>query len=442
MDLIYCAASTRSGAPCRNRARVGSLYCHVHQRHASKPGRYETIVPAAASVATGELDQEGLAGGRSAPLTGEQDPARNGAGNETSDVAALRAQLRADLDRLVKAVKEKAPPGYQPPPFEPRQLIKTLESLLAHFSPEQAMEIIKRLQASLGGPGFDLQAWQNIWYVVNFAAQYQVDMVRRRFTGEYEVDPYGFDQEIFALIKPLFSLFYKYFWRVEVSGIEHVPAYGRAMMVANHSGVLPFDGAMVMEAIWQAHPAPRLTRALYLDWFNSLPFVSTALMKTGQVAANPDNTERLLNEDQLVLVFPEGLKGAGKLYKDRYKLARFGRGGFIRTAVRTGAPIFPVAITGAEEIYPMLANAAGLAQLIGFPYFPITPTFPWLGLLGVVPLPSKWWIDFGAAIPTAEYGSEAADDLTLVAELTDRVRNQIQEMLIHRLSKRRSIYLG
>jgi 1-acyl-sn-glycerol-3-phosphate acyltransferase len=159
------------------------------------------------------------------------------------------------------------------------------------------------------------------------------------------------------------------------------------------------------------------------------------------VPAHPANVHRLLaDEEQLVLVFPEGRKGSEKLYKDRYKLQRFGRGGFVSTALRNGAPIIPCSIVGAEEIYPMIGNAKTLARLLGFPYFPITPTFPWLGPLGGIPLPTKWTIQFGEPILTDGYPPEAAEDPMLMFNLTDQVREQIQHTLYKLLVQRRSVF--
>jgi 1-acyl-sn-glycerol-3-phosphate acyltransferase len=160
------------------------------------------------------------------------------------------------------------------------------------------------------------------------------------------------------------------------------------------------------------------------------------------VLATDDNGVRLLEQDELVAVYPEGYKGVGKLFKDRYHLARFGRGGFVRMALRTRAPIIPVAVVGAEETYISLAKSNIMAKLTGFPYFPISPTWPWTGLLGFVPLPTKWFIDFGEPIPTDKYKPNSENNLMLVSQLTDQVRNVVQEMIYDRLSKRRSVFFG
>jgi len=162
----------------------------------------------------------------------------------------------------------------------------------------------------------------------------------------------------------------------------------------------------------------------------------------GQSLASVENGTALLSNDELVAVYPEGYKGVGKLYKERYRLARFGRGGFVRMALNTQAPIIPTAVVGAEETYISLYKSNRLARLTGFPYFPISPTWPWLGLLGLIPLPTKWTIDFGEPIPMDGYGPDATDNLVLVSQLTDQVRNIIQEMLYERLAQRRSVFLG
>jgi 1-acyl-sn-glycerol-3-phosphate acyltransferase len=199
---------------------------------------------------------------------------------------------------------------------------------------------------------------------------------------------------------------------------------------------------MVGAAIYNEHPNQRLVRTLYATWFPTLPFFSATLVKLGQVLANEENGIRLLEQEQLVSVFPEGIKGIGKLYKDRYRLARFGRGGFVRMALKTGAPMIPVSVVGAEETYISLVKLPFVAKLIGFPYFPISPTWPWLGLLGFVPLPTKWYIDFGAPIPTDTYGPNAANNMVLVSQLTDQARNIVQQMIYSRLAKRRSVFFG
>ena len=213
-------------------------------------------------------------------------------------------------------------------------------------------------------------------------------------------------------------------------------------MVSNHSGSLfPFDASMLVGAIMKEHPLPRWPRPMVLNWAFELPFLSFFMRKVGGVPASPFNATRLLEQDEIVMVFPEGVKGTGKPFSERYRLQRFGRGGFVEVALRTGSPIVPVAVVGAEEIYPKLAESPTLAKLLGAPFVPITPTFPWLGPLGLIPLPSRWRIEFCEPIDLSEYPPEAADDRALLFEISERVRETIQEQLYEALVKRGSAFL-
>ncbi|MGW2017975.1 lysophospholipid acyltransferase family protein [Streptomyces sp. NPDC001927] len=265
--------------------------------------------------------------------------------------------------------------------------------------------------------------------------------LRRRVTGEYEVDEFGYDKELtdqvlMSLVRPLAE---KYF-RVDVKGVENIPAEGGALVVANHSGTLPLDGLMMQVAVHDHHPAGRHLRLLAADLVFMLPVINELARKAGHTLACAEDAERLLRAGEIVGVMPEGFKGIGKPFSERYKLQRFGRGGFVSTALRAGVPIVPCSIVGAEEIYPMLGNAKTLARVLGFPYFPITPTFPWLGPLGAVPLPTKWTIQFGEPIMTDGYSPEAAEDPMLMFNLTDQVREQIQHTLYKLLVQRRSVF--
>jgi 1-acyl-sn-glycerol-3-phosphate acyltransferase len=269
-----------------------------------------------------------------------------------------------------------------------------------------------------------------------------LDRVLRRAAGDYDEDEWGFDQEFAQGLRPLLDFLYDRWWRVETTGVLNVPSQGRAMLVSNHAGILPWDGTMISLAIQREHPSPRYPRFLVLDWAFTLPFVSVAMRKVGGVVASPYNASRLLENDELVAVFPEGAKGAGKDFSERYRLQRFGRGGFVEIALRAGAPIIPVAVVGSEEIYPKVGESRLLARLTGAPYFPITPTFPLLGPLGAVPLPSRWRIEFGAPIRTDSFGGErAADDRGLVFELSERVRDEIQRMVYENLVRRGSAFI-
>jgi 1-acyl-sn-glycerol-3-phosphate acyltransferase len=259
--------------------------------------------------------------------------------------------------------------------------------------------------------------------------------LRRRLTGEYDVDEFGFDPELTeSIVHPVLRLLYRKYFRVECTGVENLPD-GGALIVANHSGTVPMDALMLSMAIHDETKLRRHLRLLGADLVFRIPVLSELARKGGStLACNPD-AERLLRNGQYVGVFPEGFKGIGKPYRDRYKLQRFGRGGFVSAALRTGAPIVPVSIVGAEEIYPIIGNVRPLARATGLPYVPLTPLFPWFGPLGALPLPSKWLIEFGEPIPTAEFTGDA-DDPIVIFNLADQVRETIQHTL-HTLLKRR-----
>jgi 1-acyl-sn-glycerol-3-phosphate acyltransferase len=222
------------------------------------------------------------------------------------------------------------------------------------------------------------------------------DFLRRRLAGEYPVDDFGFDPDLTeSVLLPVLRPLYHRWFRTEVTGARNLPSTGGALLVAR---------------------------------------------KTGSTLACDPDAERLLAAGELVGVFPEGFKGIGKPFTERYKLQRFGRGGFVTTALKAGVPIIAVSVVGSEEIHPVIGNAKLLARVFNVPYFPLTPTFPWFGPLGLIPLPSKWHIEFSEPIETASYGPEAADDPMLVFELTDRVRETIQGTLYKLLARRSSIW--
>jgi len=269
------------------------------------------------------------------------------------------------------------------------------------------------------------------------------EFVRKRLTGDYVVDEFGFDQHLNnAVFLPLLRFFFNSWFRVEVSGIENLPETGAGLVVANHAGVLPWDGLMASVAVHDHHPTNRDLRLLAADMVFDMPVMGQAARKAGHTMACTADAHRLLAGGELTAVFPEGYKGLGKNFSDRYKLQRFGRGGFVSAALRTKAPIIPCSIVGSEEIYPMLADVKLLARLFGLPYFPITPMFPLAGPAGLVPLPSKWHIAFGTPIETADYDDSAADDPMITFELTDNVRETIQQTLYQLLANRRNMFLG
>jgi 1-acyl-sn-glycerol-3-phosphate acyltransferase len=256
---------------------------------------------------------------------------------------------------------------------------------------------------------------------------------RRRVAGGYQVDEFGFDPDLnSALLMPTALALYRNWFRVQMRGQANVPVAGPALVVANHSGALPLDAVMLQAGVYADHPAHRNLRLLGADLVWAVPGLAALARRSGHTRADPELANLLLTGGELVGVFPEGFKGLGKPFSERYRLQRFGRGGFARTALQARVPIIPCAIVGAEEIYPMIANSEALARALKLPYFPVTPLFPWLGPFGAVPLPSNWIIEFCEPVPTAglaPVGEAAASDVgadEVIADLADQVRDTIQ----------------
>ena len=272
------------------------------------------------------------------------------------------------------------------------------------------------------------------------------DDLRRHLPGiepERQLNDWGRSERIEGLMdRTLVDFFYRYWFRCEVEGIENVPASGGALLVSNHSGALPPDGAMIGKAIKEEHPHPRPLHITVEHFFKGFPGFSMLIPKIGCVAAHPANVQRLLfDEQQLVLVFPEGRKGTEKLYKDRYKVRRFGRGGFVEAAMRARTPIVPICVVGAEEAAPVFAQLKPLQRLTGLLYFPITPTFPHGGPLGMLGyLPAKFKIRFLEPIHFEEEGMH--EDKALVQTVAHEVRARIQENLFEMIAKRKSVWFG
>jgi len=325
------------------------------------------------------------------------------------DVSAEIKALEEKLDALIEAVPATLPASELPEPAP------------APVAEETVFDTAREML----GADFYLRRWG------------QAAMRNR----SEEVDDFGYDPTYDARVRPLFEFLYTKYFRVECRGVANVPSHGRCMLVANHSGTIPFDGPMLKTAVKREHAQKRDVRWLTEDFVFHFPFLGSFETRIGAVRACQENAERLLRQETLLAVFPEGIKGIGKLYRDRYKLQRFGRGGFVRLALRTQTPIVPVAIVGAEETNPMLARLESVAKPLGVPYVPITPTFPLLGPLGLLPAPTKWKIVFGDPIPMTD-GAEAERDELLVARLADRVRGAIQDLLDGAIRERKSVLFG
>lgn len=326
-----------------------------------------------------------------------------------------------------------------------QKIYKELKNLQSRVEP-QIQEIVDKLNSTVGeksgSSATSLLSTFTSWIP-------GLDFLKRHlpfFTDpsilEEEVDPFGRDPAFEQTLKPFFDFMYYKYWRVTTHGLENIPSSGRGLLVANHSGTLPWDGSMIRLAVTNDHPAERDVRFLVEDFVYYLPFVGTYMYRIGGVRASQENAERLLNNDLLVAVFPEGVKGIGKYYSQRYHLQRFGRGGFVKLAIKTGTPIIPVAVIGAEEIHPILFKSSLLAKPLGIPYVPFTPTLPALGPLGFVPLPTKWSIYFGKPIDLSGYGKDILDDELEIHRISEKVRQAIQNLVTEALKKRHSVWWG
>jgi 1-acyl-sn-glycerol-3-phosphate acyltransferase len=255
-----------------------------------------------------------------------------------------------------------------------------------------------------------------------------------------EVDEFGMDEVVVARMRGVLDVLFDRWFRVDLAGIEGLPERGPALLVANHSGLLPWDGLMLCHAVERHHASHARPRFLVADWLITLPFVHAYLARLGGVRACRENAERLLGGGHFVVAFPEGVKGAAKVFRERYRVKRFGRGGVVRVALETGVPLVPVGIVGAEEAHPLLFKWTSPARPLGLPFVPVTPTFPFLGALGGVPLPAKWVIRVGAPLPIDHLPADASSDELLVSRLTEELRSQVQSLVDVALAERASVW--
>ena len=247
----------------------------------------------------------------------------------------------------------------------------------------------------------------------------------------------GHDLHFLDEVGPVLDCLYAKYFRVELRGVENIPPSGAAVLVANHSGGIPYDGALLIHGIYRQHAQHRRLRPLVASFAFRSPWMRNVVARIGGVRAAATTARDLLRAGELVGVFPEGLRGVGKLFRERYRLHKFGRGGFVRLAVENDVPIIPVAIVGAEEIHPVLAKVTTLAEPIGLPYIPITPTFPLLGPLGLLPLPSKWTIQIGEPVRM-----KGIDGQVGITEMAEQIRSHIDTMISDILTHRRSVFFG
>ncbi len=361
------------------------------------------------------------------------DGARAKAAAEEGSFPAAKNPRRTTPER---PVEPNAPPAAGPPPKRGRETPVSLDETRVptpptplHATPsETTVERLRRLieeelPAALGQAG-------------HFATS---TLGLTGMPGNVpDVDPFGMSQQFVDRWQPVFAFLLRHYFRLAADGLGNLPSTGPALLVSNHSGMLPFDEVLIAAALADRHPAHRIVRPLAEDFAIHFPFAGPWLERFGCVRACPENAERLLAGGHLVAVFPEGSHGIGKLWRQRYRLQRFGRGGFVRLALRAQVPIVPIALIGAEESHPVLARI-DLPRSLGVPYLPITPTFPWLGPLGLWPLPTRLFLRIGTPIHLGRNPRDA-DDRPLVARLSEEVRTAVQEMLDGLLAQRRSAF--
>lgn len=424
LDSSQRSASTRaSQKPAARKRRKPEVT--APQNELERPSSPEHAVPPDESAASLVLDEDetlveeapelGLGSRMVPPHIGWSDPldVMPPASRPHGDVAEQIRALEARLDGLIRT-------GAAPKPEPPAPSSEALRLVPPEREPPAA-------------PADDLAA--SPYFVQRWGRQ----GLRSR---SEEVDDFGLDPAYESRFRPIAEFLYRRYFRIKTHGITHVPAGGRCIIVANHSGTLPLDGLMLRTAFRLEHPAARELRWLAEDFLFYLPFAGVFMNRVGAVRACQENAERLLGKDGVLAVFPEGVQGIRKLFTERYQLQRFGRGGYIRLALRMQAPIVPCAIVGAEETNPLLYRLEYVASLMGLPYIPVTPTFPLLGPLGLVPAPSRWTIRFGEPVSLDGYGPQAAEDHVLVGRLSERVRGAIQAMLDNGVRERKSVWFG
>ncbi|HEU5100468.1 MAG TPA: lysophospholipid acyltransferase family protein [Roseiflexaceae bacterium] len=416
-----CEATTQTGNRCRNRPLEGQRYCRMHVAL----GGETSVLPSNVVSLPGDSSADTQAG------AAEDIRIEKGA-NAHAQAAAAVQELEVEIRNHGDA------------PAEARDMIASLLRLirenLSRMAPEPLARVATLFRENVSSDYLDPDFWRGLGMVLQYQVEEIAGLIRRRSRGEFTTDAFGMDAELVELVRPFSAFMYRSYFRVTADGLDNVPSEGRALLVANHSGVLPWDGVMIATAVLEEHDSPRVTRVLFSPSALVVPGLPRALVMFGQVCDTSENVVRLLEDDQLVCVFPEGANGLGKLFKDRYKLARFRRSGSVALAIRAGAPIVPVSVIGAEETYPMLADAQPLAQMLRLPFFPLTPLFPWLGPLGLIPLPSRWSISFGEPIATAGYGPDAAADPLLVSRLCEQLHASIQSTIDRRLAERAGVF--
>ena len=390
-----CAARTKSGDQCMNTTKPGSDYCHVHGRledvQREEPPEEAAVVPEALS------DEE------------------------------LKRQLIQELDALIVKAREVIP-DYAPPGAGAAARSRR------DFTSEVGSSI-SRVLSKLNDDLLDPETWQGLRYMIGYTVEYQSDLIKRRITGDYETDDWGLDWELIEAARPFLDFLYKFYWRVETEGLENVPDYERTILVCNQTDQPPWDPVLLMTTILNEHPAQRLLRSLYPPEIPTIPFVSSIMVKIGQAVSSVENGVRLLEQEELVGVYPERYPLFGRTQRDRFKLSRFNDTGFVEMAAKTGSPIIPVAIVSKADA--RIAQKSSLRGRNKEPYQLLGGILPLprRRLNSPLPLPGQNTVRFGDPIPSDELDQQEWTELEFYSIMADRVRDEIQGLVTEKLEQ-------
>jgi 1-acyl-sn-glycerol-3-phosphate acyltransferase len=402
-QLKQCAALTKSGNRCKNGPKPGSGYCHVH----ADQDELENPV-----IAIDNLEIE----------ESESDP-------ET------RRQLIEELDDLMLRVRE-IMPDYSPPPSPRPDVAETPAQDSRTEEPAKRPSILDRVLGVFNEDLLDQETWRGMWYMASTTLEYQSDLLKRRLKGDYETDDWGLDWELVETIRPFLDLLYNFFWRVETDGMENIPDYDRTLLVCNQSDQPSWDPALIMTTVLNEHPAQRLVRNLYPEQIPAIPFLSSLMVKMGQAVNSVDNGVRLLEQDELVSVFPEGYSPPGSINNDLHKVARFRDTSFVQMAFETESPIIPVCIVPLDDTMISRSRRAARKRMAATPRLADWLPPPRGRVSSPMPLPNKMTIVFGEPVLLSEHDLTDFSDLERNSRAADIVRDRIQDMLTERLENR------
>ncbi len=397
-----CIATTKSGDQCMNTAKPGTDFCHIHSNFVGVQESEQVI------------DDSESAG--------------------TPSDAELQRQMIEELDDLMDRVRTVIP-DYAPPPLPSSERVRRGDDNNGDQEIPEPASFLDRIMGRFSEDLLDPETWRGLWYMASYTLEYQGDLIKRRISGDYETDDWGLDWEVIEATRPFLDFLYKYFWRVETIGLENIPDYERTLLVSNQSDQPPWDPILIMTAILNEHPAQRLVRNLYPAEIPALPFISSLMVKIGQAVDSVDNGVRLLEQEELVGVFPERLPLLGRTQRDRYKLSRFKDTGFVQMAASTASPIVPVAVVSAADALISRQGRGSRRSREQYQMLGGILPFPRRRINSLMPLPGKMTLCFGEPIVLLEPNQQESTELEYYSIMADEVRSEIQTMITGRLEQ-------